>query len=208
MVDLLDKVIGSTIFGPGHEKIGRVKDIYLDTDTGVPTWATVSTGWFSENSLVPLAGASIDEDQSIQVPVDKETVKSAPHLDTGDEITADQQQELLRHYGVDERQAGWSADAMDVQAPPSPAGTDPASSASHAPGQRLRKYVVAGNETVEVPGAQSEARGVREPIRDPNAVGTTDLGDESREVTLHSNDVNVRKESDTDDDFVGRHERR
>ena len=96
MTNSLDTVLGSTVYGPDQQKIGKVKEIYLDNRNGYPTWASVSTGLFSSNSLVPLAGAAHNGDR-LQVIVDKDAVKTAPHLDANGAINPQQEQELLRH---------------------------------------------------------------------------------------------------------------
>jgi sporulation protein YlmC with PRC-barrel domain len=65
---------------PAGGKIGTIVDIYLDDDTGQPEWATVTTGLFgSKQNFVPLAQAEIVGD-SVQVPYDKDRVKSAPAI--------------------------------------------------------------------------------------------------------------------------------
>lgn len=122
MTNSLDTVLGSTVYGPDQEKIGKVKEIYIGNETGYPTWASVSTGWFSADSLVPLAGATHKGD-SLQVAVGKETVKAAPHLDAGEAITPREEQELLRHYGVDADRTGWDTYGRHAATPP-PTGND------------------------------------------------------------------------------------
>ncbi|WKG09796.1 PRC-barrel domain-containing protein [Nocardia sp. PE-7] len=104
----LESLIGATVYDDHGDKIGKVKQIYLDNNSGSPTWAAVSTGLFSHDSLVPLAGAEHQADDSLKLHVAKEQVKSAPHLDEGGRISAQSEQELFEHYHVDPRTAGWN----------------------------------------------------------------------------------------------------
>ncbi|GAA5055743.1 PRC and DUF2382 domain-containing protein [Nocardia callitridis] len=122
MSQQLDALIGSSVYDPEGDKIGRVKRIYIDNSSGAPTWVAVSTGLFSGDSLVPLAGAQYQEDYSaLQVRVEKDAVKNAPHLEREGLITPEAEQELFAHYHVDPANAG-----MDV-------GQQPASASGQAP---------------------------------------------------------------------------
>ncbi|MCA2209240.1 MULTISPECIES: PRC and DUF2382 domain-containing protein [Nocardia] len=215
----LDSLIGATAYDERGEKIGKVKQIYIDNNTGSPTWAAVSTGLFSADSLVPLAGAEhkADED-TLRLHVDKEQVKSAPHLDDGGRISAQSEQELFRHYHVDPRSAGWNTYGRQQIRP----GTDepmthgnPAAmnrgttddsmirseeqlrvdtESEEVGTARLRKYVVTEEQTIKVPTTHEEAHIVREPITGERT-GRTDIGDDEREVTLHADQVHVQKEA-------------
>lgn len=106
MTNSLDHIIGSTVYDQSGEKIGKVKELYLNDENGSPTWVAVSTGLFSSDSLVPLAGATHDNDD-LRVQVPKQLVKDAPHLDESGHLTADEEQELFRHYGIDAGRSGW-----------------------------------------------------------------------------------------------------
>ena len=54
------QVMGRTLVGRQGEKIGPVKQVFLDDQTGVPEFATVSTGLLgSRQSFVPLAEAQV-----------------------------------------------------------------------------------------------------------------------------------------------------
>jgi len=86
---------------PAGSKIGTIADIYLDDDTGQPEWATVTTGLFgTKQSFVPLDQAEAMGD-SVQVPYDKDRVRSAPGMQTEDRLAQDEEAELYRHYGLD-----------------------------------------------------------------------------------------------------------
>ena len=56
-----DRIEGATAYDNSGEKIGRVGQLYIDDETGEPTWVTVSTGLFGlSESFAPLQGAEFD----------------------------------------------------------------------------------------------------------------------------------------------------
>ena len=72
--------VGQKLVSNDDEKIGEIKDLYLDEQTGRPEWFAVATGLFGSHvSFVPLAGASWT-DRGIAVPYSKGQVKDAPHI--------------------------------------------------------------------------------------------------------------------------------
>jgi sporulation protein YlmC with PRC-barrel domain len=78
--DELRSLVGSTAFDRAGEKIGTVGQVYVDDDTGQPTWVTVQTGLFGTGeSFVPVEGAALGGDR-VTVAYDKATVKDAPHI--------------------------------------------------------------------------------------------------------------------------------
>ncbi|WP_067696011.1 PRC and DUF2382 domain-containing protein [Nocardia jejuensis] len=214
MTGLLDEIIGNSVYDRGGDKIGKVKQIYLDNASGSPTWAAVSTGFFHDDSLVPLAGArhQAGSDQ-LQVQVDKEEVKSAPHIAMDHDISADEEQQLFVHYHVDPQRAGWDAFAdsagqqgdsdeqrrgvrgADEGLVRSEEHLEVAKQRAESGRARLRKYVVTEEQTIKVPTSHEEVHLVREPITDPNAVGTMDFGEQETEVVLHEDRVTVTTEA-------------
>jgi hypothetical protein len=98
----IDRVIGSTAYDRDGDRLGRVGQIYVDSTSGRPMWASVHTGLFGlDESLVPLDDASWDGDE-LRVPYEKNLVKDAPRIDSHREIEAHEQQELWRYYGLTE----------------------------------------------------------------------------------------------------------
>jgi PRC-barrel domain len=79
-IDTVKAWRGRSMVDPAGGKIGTLVEIYLDDDTGQPEWATVTTGLFGTGqSFVPLAEAE-DLGDGVQVPYDRERVKSAPGM--------------------------------------------------------------------------------------------------------------------------------
>jgi uncharacterized protein (TIGR02271 family) len=197
---------GLTVVSSGGEKIGKLEEIYLDTKTGRPEWATVNTGLFgTKQSFVPLADSDAAGDDVV-VPYSKDQVKDAPSVDPDGELSEDEERSLYRHYGMNHE--GTHADdrepvGQDVSGP----NTDDAmtrseeeltvGTAQRERGRaRLRKYVVTEEVQQTVPVQREEVRVEREPITDGNAdaaLAGPDISEEEHEVTLHEEEVVTEK---------------
>ncbi|MEV0663386.1 DUF2382 domain-containing protein [Actinomadura luteofluorescens] len=94
------ELMGMSVTDTHGTKVGTVKQVYLNDDSGAPEWVTVHTGWFGmRESFVPLSGARKAQD-ALQVPYDKETIKGAPNVDADEHLSHAQIVDLYRHYGV------------------------------------------------------------------------------------------------------------
>jgi hypothetical protein len=103
------------------DKIGEVVDIYLDNETGRPEWAVVRTGLFGlRSTFVPLAEAREVGDE-IQVPHQRLQVKQAPNIEPDGQLSAAEEAELYRHYGLD-----YDSVTLDNGAPAGQALAEPA----------------------------------------------------------------------------------
>jgi uncharacterized protein (TIGR02271 family) len=203
---------GAPVRGSDGEKLGKIDAIYLDDATDTPEWAAVKSGLFSSQvSLVPLAQAGWDG-ETLTVPFDKQALQAAPHHDPDVAISAADENELYRHYGLS---AGPSTIAVDPQAgerrdvtdAPGVQGrdtsgptTDTAMTRSeeqlrvgtqtHEAGRaRLRKHVVTEHHQVTVPVSHEEITLEREPVTDANRGDAYDgpaISEEEHEVTLHA----------------------
>lgn len=81
-------------------KVGKVGQVYLTNDSQEPSWVTVNTGLFgTKETFIPLAEATFTG-VVITVPYEKSFIKDAPHVDEDGEISAQQEEELYRYYGV------------------------------------------------------------------------------------------------------------
>src|SRR6478735_11177571 len=80
------------------DKIGDIREIYLDDESGRPSWVTVRTGLFgTQETFVPLARAELSEND-IVVPYDKDTIKGAPRVDAGGSISPQEEKRLYSYY--------------------------------------------------------------------------------------------------------------
>src|SRR5215211_4288309 len=93
--------LGRVMVDHDSNKIGEVVDIYLDNETGRPEWAVVRTGLFGlRSTFVPLADAREVGDE-LQVPHKRLQVKQAPNMEPDGQLSAAEEAELYRHYGLD-----------------------------------------------------------------------------------------------------------
>jgi hypothetical protein len=93
--------------------IGTVTSFYLDRVSGVPTWALVLTGWFTDRTaFVPIRDAA-ECDGEIKVTWTRAEVRRAPRVETFGGLPA-AERTLAVHYGL-HRLAG--ADAEPAPAP-------------------------------------------------------------------------------------------
>ena len=207
---------GRNVVSTDGAKIGSVSNVFVDEGTDNPEWVTVKTGLFgSHEAFVPVAGGAISGDDLV-VPFTKDQVKDAPHYDTTQNLTEDDEAQLYSHYRM-ARTAGYAdlgstlqdhsghdhAEGMHDH------GTDDAMTRSeerlHVGTEkvqtgkaRLRKYIVTEQVTQTVPVTREEIRVVREPITDadrgPALVGA-ELTTEEHEITLTEERVIVSKET-------------
>jgi uncharacterized protein (TIGR02271 family) len=188
------------------DKIVRLEDVYVDTETGQPEWATVNTGLFGlRHSFIPLA-ASEPARGDVVVPYSKDQVKDAPSVDPDGELSDEEEQSLYRHYGMS-REGAAAPDREPVGEDISGPTTDDAMTRSEEELRvgtarrergraRLRKYVVTEEVQQTVPVQREEVRVEREPITEGNAdqaLAGPDISEEEHEVTLHEEEVVVEK---------------
>jgi uncharacterized protein (TIGR02271 family) len=194
---------GRTLVDRDGEKIGKVDEVYTDREGGQPEWALVNTGLFgTKKNFVPLRGASTTG-EDVRVPVVKEQVKDAPQIDTGQELSEEEERRLFEHYGVPYTTEGTTTarggedTEREIGAPPERGGsegavgrdvsdpkTDDAMTRSEEEVRvgtrerergrlRLHKYVVTEEVQQTVPVRREEIRVEREPITDANLEAAT-----------------------------------
>jgi PRC-barrel domain len=95
IVDWRDK----QIFDRDGDKIGKLKDVYVDVETDEPMFGSVKEGFVGRQlTFVPLDGSTLTPD-SLQVTVSKEEVHQAPNIERdGDELSQDDERALYHHY--------------------------------------------------------------------------------------------------------------
>jgi uncharacterized protein (TIGR02271 family) len=202
---------GRNAISPDGDKIGEIVELYSDNASGQPEWALVSTGLLgTRRSFVPLAGAT-PADDGLRLPYDKGTVKDAPSVEADGELSAEEEQALYRHYGVEwgtwDAESGSGDGREPVGRDTSGPTTDDAMTRSEEELEvsktqrergraRLRKYVVTEQVQTTVPVRREEVRVEREPITDGNVGQATDgpaISEEEHEVVLHEEEPVVEK---------------
>ena len=202
---------GQELLDSHGEKIGKIDEIYLDTDSGQPEWALVKTGLFGgKGTFVPLQRGNPTGD-GVEVPFEKAHVKDAPNIEPDGQLSRSEERTLYEHYGLayDDSQSGsGNGDGGTVGRDTSGPTTDDAmtrseeelsvGTAERETGRaRLRKYVVTENVTKTVPVSHEEVRIEREPITDANRGDATEgpeISEEEHEVTLHAEEALVDKQ--------------
>ncbi len=103
-----DGWIGRDAYDSAGDKLGEITDIYYDDVSQRPEWIKVKTGRMGGARLVPIGGSQIykgkgkDEgNEHLQVQFSADQIKGAPDIDADRHITAQEEQELYRHYGFD-----------------------------------------------------------------------------------------------------------
>ncbi len=81
------------------EKIGKLQDVYVDTENDEPQFATVKEGFISRHlTFVPLGGLTVGPDD-LQVAVTKAQVQSAPNIEQhGEELSQADESALYHHF--------------------------------------------------------------------------------------------------------------
>ena len=100
---------GQDVLDAHGEKLGKLDEVYYDTETDVPAFGAVKSGLMGKHvTLVPLAGASAGQSY-LRVATAKERFKDAPSLDTDAELTAEDEASSYGHFGLGYRPAGAGA---------------------------------------------------------------------------------------------------
>lgn len=202
----LETIYGATIYDQDNEKVGAIKDVYLDDRTAEPRFATVSTGLFGmKQTFVPLDAARASGEGNLTVPFTKDFIKDAPNIDPDGHLDPSEERRIFEHYGAEGTTP--SAPAPDQTA--ADGGGQQAAAheerlnvgkQDHVAGRaRLRKRVVSERQQVEVPVEREELVVEREKI-DPNSgeaqTGSLDDAAGSDEtITLHEERPVVEKET-------------
>ena len=207
----VNAILSSTAYGSDGDKIGKVEQVFLDDNSGEPTFLTVNTGLFgAKENFVPVKGARQDGDRVV-LPYTKDVIKDAPKVDADQHLSPAEEEELYRYYEMnfdDGRGAGHDRDRAGVDQDRHVAAGENASVTRHeerlnvgtqereAGQARLRKYVVTDHETVDVPVEREEVTVERTPLNGTEAhAGTGRIGEEEVDVTLHEERPVVEKEA-------------
>ncbi|MHA7240560.1 DUF2382 domain-containing protein [Arthrobacter sp. TMS1-12-1] len=99
---------GGNVVGSDGEKIGSIGQVYLDDQTGEPSWVTAKTGLFgTSESFIPLQGADL-EGHDVRVPYSKHQVKDAPRIESDGNLSPEEEDRLYRHYEIGGGTSGYT----------------------------------------------------------------------------------------------------
>lgn len=109
----VNAILSSTAYSSDGDKIGKVEQVFLDDNSGEPTFLTVNTGLFgAKENFVPVKGARQDGDRVV-LPYTKDVIKDAPKVDADQHLSPAEEEELYRYYELnydDGRTAGTDRD--------------------------------------------------------------------------------------------------
>lgn len=94
----LKDLFAATAYDKDGDKLGAVKEIFVDDETGQPAFAEVGHGLFGmRSSLVPMRGHRLSG-EDLQLAFSKDRIKDAPDVGTDEHLTREDQQRVWDHY--------------------------------------------------------------------------------------------------------------
>src|SRR5699024_2777440 len=88
----------ATAYDKDGDKLGAVKEIFVDDETGQPAFVEVGHGLFGmSSSLVPMRGHRFSG-EDLQLAFSKDRIKDAPDVGTDEHLTREDQQRVWDHY--------------------------------------------------------------------------------------------------------------
>lgn len=103
MIDMANEknikdLFNATAYDRNGDKLGAVKEVFVDDNSGQPTFVEVGHGLFGmSSSLVPMRGHRLSGDE-LQLAFDKDRIKDAPNLDADNHLTPEDQRNIYDHY--------------------------------------------------------------------------------------------------------------
>jgi hypothetical protein len=127
--------------------LGRIEEIFLDTETRMPEWVLVRLQDADGHRLVPLTGARI-EGETLRVDHDRERIHAAPPVGDAGPIPQERESELYRHYGLEYSHEGSGTGLPTEAADDTPAQSDAAAVVAPGPVPEAPEPVAAAPEPV------------------------------------------------------------
>ena len=96
----IEDLANATAYDVDGDKIGGVKDVYVNDTSGQPDFVSVNHGLFGAGtSIVPLRGHTL-RDGELHLAFPKGRIEDAPDLDENGHLTTEDQDAFYRHYGL------------------------------------------------------------------------------------------------------------
>jgi len=129
----IEDLANATAYDVDGDKVGGVKDVYVNDTTGQPDFVSVNHGLFGGgDSIVPLRGHTL-RDGELHLAFPKERIEDAPDLDENGHLTTEDQEAFYRHYGLTETQ---DVTTYETNNAGYAAGAGAAAGAGYAAGER------------------------------------------------------------------------
>lgn len=94
----IDEIIGADVVDAENNKVGKVGQVYLDSEDNHPSWVSVKTGLFgTSETLVPIEDATWDR-SALHVSYAKDRIKDAPRVDPDQDLSPEEQDRLYSYY--------------------------------------------------------------------------------------------------------------
>ncbi|MDN5770969.1 MAG: PRC and DUF2382 domain-containing protein [Microlunatus sp.] len=189
------------VYTTDSDKVGGIGQIYLDDDSGVPSWVTVKTGLFgSSESFVPLEGARVDGND-VHVRFDKDRIKDAPRVDADGSITPEEEDRLYEYYGLSDDRSGRRTEGVQGTGV---RDTDVRDTDVHGTGVRDTDV-----RDTDVHGTGARDTDMRDTDMRDTDMRDTDMRDtDVRDTDMRDTDVRDTDMRDTDDASMTRSEER
>jgi len=131
--------------------VGTITAFYLDRATGLPTWALVHTGWFTDaQTVLPLTHA-VESNEEIRLPYPKAFIQQAPPIQAHQELSPDDEVVLSAYYELDDHRGAIADRRLGAEsAVPGAAGV------STAPAQPAARPSRAAPESPPVPALATQ----------------------------------------------------
>lgn len=93
-------LFNTTAYDRAGDKLGDVQEVFVDDNSGQPTFVEVKHGLFGmSSSLVPLRGHKL-QGSDLQLAFSKDRIKDAPSIDADQGLTPEEQNRIFEHYDV------------------------------------------------------------------------------------------------------------
>ena len=88
---------GRMVLDRDGEKVGKIREVYLDDETDQPRWGVVKTGRIAKRRFLPLADADTSGGE-VKLAIPKSQVDDAPEVTEGEHLSPELESKLDRHY--------------------------------------------------------------------------------------------------------------
>ncbi|QGU05617.1 PRC-barrel domain-containing protein [Corynebacterium comes] len=91
----------ATAYDRNGDKLGSVKEVYINDTTGQPDFAEVGHGLFGlQSSIVPLRGHTL-EGGDLKLAFTKDLIKDAPSIKHDEHLSEEDHATIYRHFGLE-----------------------------------------------------------------------------------------------------------
>lgn len=97
-------LFNATAYDKTGDKLGSVKEVFADEQSGQPTFVEVNHGLFGmSSSLVPLRGHDFTGEE-LKLAFSKDRIENAPDFDSDKPLTPEAQADIFKHYNLESAQ--------------------------------------------------------------------------------------------------------